>query len=148
MSDVSFTPLYINGEFRPASDGATYSFSNAFHGRVVGNAAAASSQDCKDAVETAAKAFVTWEHSPVTQRMDIIYKASQLLESPRYNERARQAARDETSTTDEVQFFNVEFPAMIMRVASGMVNFLRGESYPSSIPGSYTIMQRRAKGVM
>ena len=147
--DVPFTSLYIGGEQRPASNGAKIAVTNSFSGKVVGYAAAASSQDCKDAVEAAGRAFESWEGSTVMQRMSIIQKANQLLTGDdKYREKILQAMRSEISAVDEMCFFSVDYPAMIMQGSSGKIQLLRGETLPATMPGAHCMVQRRAKGVM
>ena len=147
-TDIPFTPLYIDGEKRPASNGAKITVTNAFSGKIVGYAAAASSQDCTDAVEAAGRAFEGWEASTVMQRMTIIQKASQLLTGDKYREKVTQAMRAEISAVDEMCYFSVDYPAMIMLNSSGKIHLLRGETLPATMPGAYCMVQRRAKGVM
>ena len=145
---IPFTPLHIGGQRRPSSNGATITVTNAFTGEVVGHAAAASGQDCKDAIDAAAKAFDSWEASSVMQRMAIIQKASQLLTSDQYRAKAVQAMRDEVSATNEVCFFNIDYAAMVVLIASGKIHLLRGETLPATAPGGHCMVQRRAKGVV
>ena len=114
----------------------------------VGHAAAASGQDCKDAIDAAAKAFDSWEASSVMQRMAIIQKASQLLTSDEYRAKAVQAMHDEISATNEVCFFNIDYAAMVVLIASGKIHLLRGETLPATAPGGHCVVQRRAKGVV
>lgn len=146
--NVPFTSLYIDGEYRQSSANVTFTFTNSFTGKVAGHAAAATSQDCADAVAAAAKAFPAWERSPLVQRETIIRKASELLEGPKYKPKIIQAMKDEISAVDAMNWFCVEYPARVMRDFLGMLHLLKGESFPSSFGTGQVMVQRRAKGVM
>ena len=91
-----FTPLYIDGEWRPASTGATYDVTNPLTGAVVGTAAAASAADCVAAVEAAQRAFKTWESTPAGVRRDIVLRAADILATERYRDKILEACATET----------------------------------------------------
>ena len=150
MKDTSlpFTSLLVDGEFRPASSDKSFEIRNPFSNLVVGHAASATSEDCKEAIETAGKAFATWEHSTFEDRRSIFLKAADLLETERYKEKIISAVRDETATADHMLYFNTASPAAALRDAAGLVGELKGESFPSQLPGGHVIAQRRAMGVM
>ena len=52
---LPFTSLYIDGEWRPASGGATFNVFRPSSEDIVGTAAAATAADCTAAVEAAAR---------------------------------------------------------------------------------------------
>lgn len=144
-----FTSLLINGQVRPASSGKSYEVRNPYSGEVVGTAASATDQDCKDAIDAAGKAFQAWEHSPLALRRDIFLKAADLLVSEKYRTKILEAIRDETAAVDPVlQAFGVEAPGSALKDAAGLIHKLKGETFPSDIPGAYVIGQRRAKGIV
>ncbi|KAK7687896.1 hypothetical protein QCA50_009115 [Cerrena zonata] len=144
-----FTSLLINGQVRPASSGKSYEVRNPFSSEVVGTAASATAQDCKDAIEAAGNAFKTWERSPLAQRRDIFLKAADLLVSDKYKTKILAAIRDETAAVDPVlQAFAVEFSGSALKDAAGLINKLKGETFPSDTPGAYVIGQRRPMGVV
>ncbi|TCD71815.1 hypothetical protein EIP91_003158 [Steccherinum ochraceum] len=150
MKDTTapFTPLLVDGEFRPSLSDKSFEVRNPYTNLVVGHAASASSEDCKDAIETAGKAFATWEHSPFEQRRSILLRAADLLETDRYKEKIINAVRDETATAEHMLQFNTNSPAAALRDAACLVGELKGESFPSQIPGGHVVTQRRAMGVI
>ena len=87
--NIPFTPLLINGQFRPASDGRSFETINAYSKKVVGRAAAASNQDCLEAIETAAKAFEIWEQTPLMQRRDVFLRAADLMSTEKWQSSLR-----------------------------------------------------------
>ncbi|KAK7687883.1 hypothetical protein QCA50_009102 [Cerrena zonata] len=144
-----FTPLLINGQFRPASSGKTFEVHNPYSGELVGTAAAATSQDCKDAIDAAGKAFPTWEKTPLALRRDIMLKAADLLVTDKYRKKVHEALKDETATVDPLlQMLSVEISASVLKDSAGLINKLKGETFNSDMPGAYVIGQRRAMGVI
>ncbi|KAI0766681.1 aldehyde dehydrogenase [Trametes elegans] len=141
-----FTPLYIDGEFRPASTGATFDVHNPTTGDVVGTAAAATAEDCTAAVQAAARAFKSWEHSQPTQRRDILLRAADILAQKR--EAAWAAFREETAGTEDWFPFNLDWSTEQLRVIASAISTLKGETSLSVIPGGRVLTQRRAIGVV
>ena len=141
-----FTPLYIDGAWRPASTGATFQVRNPASGEVVGTAAAASPKDCADAIRAAAEAFKTWEHTPLSMRRDILLKASEILAAKK--DQVVSAAREETATTEDWMWVNYEWPIDQMRDMAAATMLLRGHTGQSVIPGGQVFTHRRAIGVV
>jgi acyl-CoA reductase-like NAD-dependent aldehyde dehydrogenase len=160
---MPFVPLYIDGQWRPASTDETFEVRNPQSNKVVGTSASASSQDCKDAVEAAAKAFTTWEHVSLSQRRDIFIKAADILRD-KYKDKVSAAVADEIAATSWVHIdlmvstaglyhldmFNLESKSSDrnLRFIASSVNELNGEAIPSFLPGAHTFVQRRPHGVM
>lgn len=146
---VPFTPLLINGQFRPASDKRTFDTVNAYSKKVVGRAAAASSQDCKDAVETAARAFVAWEQTPLAQRRDVFLRAADLISTEKWQQKVLATMKDEVCAVyPMLVFFNIPAVISLLRHTAGLISHLKGETFPSDVPGGYVVSQRRGMGVV
>ncbi|OSX58877.1 hypothetical protein POSPLADRAFT_1151703 [Postia placenta MAD-698-R-SB12] len=145
---VPFTSLYINGSECPASSQASFDVCNPFSGKLVTRAASASSEDCRRAVDAAADAFRTWEHSPLGVRRDFLLKAADLLATPKYREKAAAALKEETSAGDFLVEFNLQVAREWLRCIATLVAELKGESFQSTTPGGQVIAQRRAQGVI
>ncbi|KAI0075312.1 aldehyde dehydrogenase [Panus rudis PR-1116 ss-1] len=147
-TELPFTPLLIDGQFRPASNGASFEVRNPFSQKVVGRAASATSQDVKDAIESAGRAFQTWEKTPLGQRRDIFLKAADLLDTEKYKAKINAAAKEETASVDYMSIFNIYAASPQIRDVAGMISHLKGETFPSDVPGGYVVAQRRAMGVV
>jgi len=146
---VPFTSLLIDSEFRPSVSDKSFEVYNPYSGIAVGLAASATSEDCKDAVEAAGNAFVAWEHSSFELRRDILLRAANLLETGRYREKVISAMHEEMAgPPDVMEFYNIKVAALFLRYAAGLVGELKGETFPSWIPGSFVMTQRRAMGVI
>ncbi|CDO69643.1 hypothetical protein BN946_scf184851.g31 [Trametes cinnabarina] len=145
---LPFTPLYVNGEWRPASTGHTFEVRNPTTGKVVGTTASASAEDCAAAIEAAALAFQTWENSPLSLRRDILLKAADFLASEEYKAKIMKTVNEETSATADTVVFNHVNPVNELRSFAGATTRLQGESFVSYVPGGQVFVQRKALGVV
>jgi acyl-CoA reductase-like NAD-dependent aldehyde dehydrogenase len=148
MTSVPVVNLYIDGEWRPAGTQETYEVRNPQSNDVVGLAASASLDDCVAAVEAAGRAFETWEHSPLSQRRSIFLKAAELMGSEKYKAKVYEAIRAETAAVQVWAGHDSVLPRGSLEHYAGLVADLKGETFPSLIPGGHVIAQRRAMGVM
>ncbi|EED85322.1 predicted protein [Postia placenta Mad-698-R] len=148
MADIPFTPLYIDGRHRPANPPATFDVRNAYSGDVVTRAASASAQDCNDAVEAAVRAFPAWERSSYAERRDYFLKASELLKAEKYRKKFKEAFQQETCGVDYLVDLNLHITDSMLRWTASLVTELKGETFPSVIPGGQVVIHRRAQGVI
>lgn len=147
-TSVPTTCLLIQGEHRSASNNKLFEVRNPYSGALVGCAAAATSDDCREAIESCGKALNQWERTPLRQRRDILLKAAELLTTERYVEKVAIAVREETAAPDHAQKYNAYVGAEYLRTAAGMISELKGETFPSQLPGGQLIAVRRAVGVV
>ncbi|WBW49795.1 aldehyde dehydrogenase [Peptoniphilus equinus] len=73
--------LYINGEWRDASDGATLETHNPANGELLAHIAQATESDVDDAVKAAQNAFETWARTSVQERSNILLKIADIIEA-------------------------------------------------------------------
>ncbi|GLB39348.1 putative aldehyde dehydrogenase [Lyophyllum shimeji] len=143
-----FTPLCIDGQWVPSSTNATFDVTNPASGQVVGQAASASSEDCKAAVDSAAKAFETWEHSTNGERAAIFIKAAELAATEKYKAKIVETTGEETGAMEYWCMFNAMIARGALMGAAGLVNQLTGQTLPSAVPGAKVEVHRRAAGVI
>ncbi len=72
--------LYINGEWRDASDGGRFETTSPADGRVLSTLAEATDADVDLAVKSAWKAFETWRNVDVKERARILLKIADIVE--------------------------------------------------------------------
>ncbi|CCM00836.1 uncharacterized protein FIBRA_02878 [Fibroporia radiculosa] len=144
---IPFTPLYIDGQYRPASTAATFDVRNPYSNEIVSQASSASSEDCANAVEAAARAFPAWEQTPAAARRDYLLKVADLLVTDKYREKVMLAMQEETAANGIMQGFNVYVATIMIQEVATMICDLKGETFPSGTPGGQVIVQRRAQGV-
>jgi len=140
--------LFIDGKFVPSSNGETFEVRNPYSGNIVGLAASATSADCKAAIEAASKAFKTWEHVPVEEKLAIIAKATELLASDKYRAKILQGNQEETASVAYWAMVDWFGALSILKDETQVAEHLKKTVYPSSVPGAEVIVQRRAMGVM
>ena len=73
--------LYINGEWRPASDGATFNSTDPATGEHLAVCAEATKEDVDAAVKAAQKAFETWKDTTAQQRAEILNKIADIIDA-------------------------------------------------------------------
>ncbi|WP_432938436.1 NAD-dependent succinate-semialdehyde dehydrogenase [Kribbella sp. CA-253562] len=71
--------LFINGEWRPASDGATIDVLDPATEQVIAQVASASAQDLDDVLAAAASGFHVWRSTPPAERAEVLDRAGRLL---------------------------------------------------------------------
>lgn len=73
--------LYINGQWRDASDGATFATKNPATGEHLAYCAEATKEDVDDAVNAAWAAFPAWREVAPQERAAILYKIADIIEA-------------------------------------------------------------------
>lgn len=145
---IPHASLYINGEWRPANTGVTFEVRNPHTKALVSIATSASTQDCDDAANAAERALSGWENTPIGARRDILLRAADIITSDRYKQRLKEALQNETAAPDYMFNINMMGAANNLRGAAGQLASLKGETFPSAMPGAYVVAQRRAIGAM
>ncbi|KAL4911266.1 hypothetical protein BDW74DRAFT_164818 [Aspergillus multicolor] len=85
INDTNGTPesvetrLFINGEFRPASDGKTFGLINPFTRESIAEVAQATEEDSNNAVAAAKAAFPAWRDLSPAQRGAYLHKLAALI---------------------------------------------------------------------
>ncbi|KAI0070615.1 aldehyde dehydrogenase [Panus rudis PR-1116 ss-1] len=144
----STTPLLISGQLRPASNGATYEVRNPGTGKLVHTAAAASKDDCTNAIEAAGKAFETWRLTRPSERAAIFRKAGELITSDEYKDKIVQTVVAETATEPSWAFWsNIFFCRKLFDEAADMPYELRGQILPADF-GDRSFVAKRPMGVI
>ncbi len=72
--------LYINGQFVPASDGATFETFNPATGEKLANCAEATQEDVDAAVKAAWAAFPAWKNVEPAERANILLKIADIID--------------------------------------------------------------------
>lgn len=75
--------LFINGEWKEASDKVTYKSYCPANGEVLAECAQATREDVEDAITAAWAAFETWKNVPVNERAEILNKVADIIDENR-----------------------------------------------------------------
>jgi benzaldehyde dehydrogenase (NAD) len=138
--------LLINGEWRDARSGATFTRTDPYTGEDATMAAAGGREDAAAAVDAAAAAFVEWSQSAPAARRAILTRAADLL-----TERQEQIAQtmiEETGATFGWGMFNCMLAAGMLREAAAQAYGAVGEVIPSDVPGKLAMAVRAPAGVV
>lgn len=143
MSEIS---LLINGQQKPASNGATFQRLNPLDGKVATTAPAATKEDAVAAVDAAAKAFPAWSAMGPTQRRVLLSKAATAMQGKVDEFIAAVAA--ETGASAMWAGFNVQLAANMLHEAAALTTQITGEVIPSDVPGNVAMAIRQPAGVV
>ena len=83
MNQVNIQPkyqLFINGQWRDASDGGTFSTKCPANGEVLSTCAEATNADVDAAVDAAWKAFESWKKTTASERSVILNKIADIID--------------------------------------------------------------------
>ncbi len=72
--------LYIDGQWREASDGGVLKTYNPATGEFLAEIADATEKDVDDAVKAAERAFITWGKTTVSERADVLNKIADVID--------------------------------------------------------------------
>ncbi|KAJ8517131.1 hypothetical protein ONZ45_g5663 [Pleurotus djamor] len=146
---IPLTKLFIEGKWVPASGDATFEVRNPHTHQVVGLSSAASSYDCKLAIESAANAFPAWEHTSPNHRRDILLRAADLIGEERFKNEIMQSQVDEVAAPASWGHGQCLFAPNFLKTTAGLANDLKGDYFVSgTVPGAQVVAQRRAMGVI
>lgn len=140
------TELYIDGDWRAATDGGTFESLDPESDAVYAIAARATAEDVDTAVAAARVAAKTYGVSTPREREAWLHKAAALLEERR--PRFIDALIDEIGSP--LRKANFEFGAALdmMRASAGMTRRVNGEVLQSDVPGRMSFAIRRPVGVV
>ncbi|MGG7539820.1 aldehyde dehydrogenase [Rhizobium sp. Nf11,1] len=139
------TGLFINNQFRGASNGAVFERGNPISGEIVSTAPAATEADAIAAVRAAHSAFARWAKLGPHERRNMLMKASAGIRA-RHTDFA-DAMKAEIGATHVWADFNVHLAADMLEEAAAMTTQIGGEVIPSDVRGSLAMAVRVPAGV-
>jgi acyl-CoA reductase-like NAD-dependent aldehyde dehydrogenase len=121
--------LYINGEWRPSSDGRTYQRMNPADGELAGTFALATEDDVDDAARAAREAFDNgpWRRLSPIDRAQVVYKLADLMRE-NIDEMAEIECAQSGATISQARNF-VAFNADIFSYYAGLARDIGGRSF-------------------
>lgn len=139
--------LYVDGIYRPSSDGSTFPVKDPMTGKPLYDCSAASTDDYLDAVESAHKAYASWSSTSPSARRLILLRAADILET--YLEKdAPQILSHEVSATKSWTLVNIKATSGILRETAGLASHVKGEIVPADRPGTKVLVERCPVGVV
>ncbi|MFC5510577.1 aldehyde dehydrogenase [Massilia jejuensis] len=138
--------LLLNGQARPASNGAVFERRNPATGEIATQAAAATLDDADAAVAAAQAAFPAWSAMAPGARRALLSKAADRMEALRGQ--FVDTAVAEAGGAPTWYQFNVTLASNMLREAAAMTTQIAGEVIPSDVPGLLAMGVRQACGVV
>ncbi|MCY4526687.1 MAG: aldehyde dehydrogenase family protein [Anaerolineaceae bacterium] len=137
---------FVNGEWRPASDGGTFASVNPANECLVARVAAGTAADVAAAVAAARAAFPAWRRTPAPARGEILFRAAQLL-SERKEELSRLLTREMGKVISEARG-DVQEAIDMAWYMGGEGRRLFGHTAPVEMPDKFGMALREAVGVV
>lgn len=138
--------LYIDGEWGPARDGATWTHHHPATGEPIGEFAISSAADVDDAVAAARKAFDsgTWSNSRATVRISLLHRYANLLREHADELRALQALDNSVPLSfGGIYASSVGAAADIFDHHAGWIDKVGGQTLPPFQGGDHLAMTFR-----
>ena len=137
---------FIDGAWRPASDGGTFASINPADESYVAQVAAGSAADVNAAAAAAKAAFPAWRKTPAPARGDILYRAAQLL-TERKEELSRLLTREMGKVISEARG-DVQEAIDMAWYMGGEGRRLFGHTAPVEMPDKFGMALREPVGVV
>jgi succinate-semialdehyde dehydrogenase/glutarate-semialdehyde dehydrogenase len=138
--------LLIDGQWRPAEGGKTFSVDDPATGDVVGEVADASPADAAAAVAAAERAFPEWAAKTAKERSRILFRWYQLM-MENADEIAQLMTREQGKPLAEARG-EVEYAADFVQWYSEEAKRVYGETIPASHPHKRLLVLRQPVGVV
>ena len=137
---------FINGAWRAASDGGTFTSVNPAEESCVAQVAAGTAADVDAAAAAAKAAFPAWRKTPAPARGEILYRAAQLL-TERKEELSRLLTREMGKVISEARG-DVQEAIDMAWYMGGEGRRLFGHTAPVEMPDKFGMALREAVGVV
>ncbi|KAI8628246.1 aldehyde dehydrogenase [Xylariaceae sp. FL1651] len=139
--------LYIDGDYVPSSDGATFAVNNPMTGSHLYDCASASKEDYERAIQSASAAFKTWSRTGPTAKRLIFQRAADILEKYMESEGPKLMSA-EVSGTKSWTKINSFSAVGNLRESASLVSQIKGEIMPTDSPGTTVLVERQPLGVV
>ncbi len=149
MTETVQVPSYlqwIGGRQVPAAGGETLAVENPANGRIVANVPSSDREDVDRAVEAAATAFETWQHTTPQERSLMLLKIADVVEA-----NGDELVRLEASQTGKpLNVAAVDIPAIVdvYRYFAGAARNIEGKAVNEYLAGRTSLIRREPIGVV
>ncbi len=138
--------MLTGGQPRAAADGKSFERRNPLDQSVATRAPAATVEDARAAVDTAAQAFPAWSTIGPGERRALLSKAAQALQAK--GDAFAKAMAAETGASALWAGFNVHLAADMLLEAASLTTQINGQLIPSNVPGNLAMAVRQPAGVV
>jgi acyl-CoA reductase-like NAD-dependent aldehyde dehydrogenase len=138
--------LFIAGEWRPASTGATFEDLNPTTRQPMARVPNGTAADVDDAIAAARAAQPAWAQMLPAERAGIFYNAIDVF--IRRQQEFCDALIQETGSSFGKAMFECSLVPLALREAAALTSQAIGEILPSNVPGKINAIQRKPAGVV
>lgn len=146
MNDVHIHPLYIHGQYTPASSGIGFDSINPANGKVIASIQQASQQDIEKAVHSAKQGQKVWAAMTAMERSRILRRAVDILRE-RNDELAQLETLDTGKAYSETSTVDIVTGADVLEYYAGLATAIQGEQVPLR-DSSFFYTRREPLGVV
>ncbi|OUY08659.1 betaine-aldehyde dehydrogenase [Acinetobacter populi] len=146
MNDVHIHPLYIHGQYTPASSGISFDSINPANGKVIASIQQASQQDIEKAVHSAKQGQKVWAAMTAMERSRILRRAVDILRE-RNDELAQLETLDTGKAYSETSTVDIVTGADVLEYYAGLATAIQGEQVPLR-DSSFFYTRREPLGVV
>ncbi len=143
---TSIHPLFINGAWRPGSEGSFAEDINPATGKVFARIAQASAQDVEEALAAADRARHEWRKMLANEREALLHKAAEIIAAQA--DQIRDLLIEETGSVFMKAPWEVSYAVECLRVAAGCIRQPHGDTFPASAAGQIGMTIRQPLGVI
>jgi acyl-CoA reductase-like NAD-dependent aldehyde dehydrogenase len=144
---LATSTLYIDGEWSPGANGATFEATSPASGAVIGRLSEGGREDARRAVEAAANAAPTWGRTSAFERAALLERIAANIEARR-DELARVLTRDQGKPLHAEAYAEVDELIVYFRMAAADATRIEGLIPPSVDPAKRVLVYRVPKGVV
>ncbi len=137
--------MIIDGNDTKAISGRTFDRISGITESVVSTASAASIEDAREAIKSAAKAFTLWSRTSPLVRRDCLARAAARLEAA--SKEIATVMMMETGAAKSWADFNVKLACDVLREAAALTTHVTGDVIPTNTPDSLSLATREPWGV-
>ena len=145
-ADVKTLQHFIAGQWVDAEKAATFEDLNPLDDSLYAHVAKGTGNDMRKAIGAAKDAFASYRQTTPTQRERWLLRVAELME-----ERQQELISclvDEIGSTFGKAMFEFGKGLAMVRAAAGMCRNVRGETFPSDVPGKFSMSIRAPLGVV
>jgi betaine-aldehyde dehydrogenase len=146
MSQFPEQKLYINGSYKPSTEGKTFKTVNPANGETIAHVHEAGKVDIDYAVESAKKGQKVWASTSSSERSRILHCAVKILRQ-RNNELAELETLDTGKPISETRTADVAVGADVLEYYAGLIPSLEGQQIPLR-ETSFVYTRREPLGVI
>ncbi|MCH4246997.1 MAG: betaine-aldehyde dehydrogenase [Acinetobacter populi] len=146
MNDVHIHPLYIHGQYTPASSGISFDSINPANGKVIASIQQASQQDIEKAVHSAKQGQKVWAAMTAMERSRILRRAVDILRE-RNDELAQLETLDTGKAYSETSTVDIVTGADVLEYYAGLATAIQGAQVPLR-DSSFFYTRREPLGVV